>query len=285
MDKNTSPFELARVIAANLEHIPQVEAVALGGSLIGTVRDQASDIDLYIYSHQPIPIDERIRLVETTGGARNADLNLDYWGPGDEWINQATGIEVDLTFFNCEWMESQLMRVVEQHLPSLGYTTCFWHTFLGSTILVDRQSWYSKTKQRFDIPYPEPLRQNIVAYNYPVLRGIIPSYSGQIAKAVDRQDWVSVNHRLAALLASYFDILFAVNRIRHPGEKRLLVLAHRLCSRLPQGVDEDVEAVLAASVNMGGNLLANLERLLDHLEAFLLQEGLIPTLKQNDSED
>jgi hypothetical protein len=29
---------------------------------------------------------------------------------------------------------------------------------------------------------------------------------------------VSLNHRTAALLASYFDVLFALNRVHHPGD-------------------------------------------------------------------
>ena len=59
------------------------------------------------------------------------------------------------------------------------------------------------------------LRQNIIALNYPVLRGVIPAYANQLEKAVKRHDLVSVNHRLAALFASYFDIIFAVSRQLH----------------------------------------------------------------------
>lgn len=66
---------------------------------------------------------------------------------------------------------------------------------------------------------PEPLRRNIIAHNHPVLRRIITSYFHQIEAAVHRQDVVSIHHRLAALVASYFDVLFALNRVLHPGEK------------------------------------------------------------------
>ncbi len=84
----------------------------------------------------------------------------------------------------------------------------------------------------------------IVAKNFPVLHNTMSSYAHQIALAVKRRDLVSVNHRLAALLASYFDVLFALNRELVPGEKRLLTLANDL-PHVPDAMADDIEALLA----------------------------------------
>jgi hypothetical protein len=42
---------------------------------------------------------------------------------------------------------------------------------------------------------------------------------------------INLNHRTTAWIASYADILFAVNRRYHPGEKRLLTYMADLPSR------------------------------------------------------
>ena len=54
-----------------------------------------------------------------------------------------------------------------------------------------------------------------MAKNYPNLRATASAYSSQLRPALVCNDWVSVNHRVAAVLASLFDILFAVNRALH----------------------------------------------------------------------
>lgn len=59
------------------------------------------------------------------------------------------------------------------------------------------------------------------------------SFDEQIRNALLRNDIVSVNHRISAFLASYFDVLFAMNRITHPGEKKLVPYALVHCPTLP----------------------------------------------------
>ena len=54
-----------------------------------------------------------------------------------------------------------------------------------------------------------------------LLSGMLPSFDAQIEKAENRKDFVSVNHRVTEFLASYFDIIFALNEMTHPGEKRM----------------------------------------------------------------
>ncbi|NJM23015.1 MAG: DUF4037 domain-containing protein [Richelia sp. SM1_7_0] len=97
---------------------------------------------------------------------------------------------------------------------------------------------FYELKTRANQPYPEGLRQAIVAKNYPILRQNISSYMHQIELAVLRRDFVSINHRVAALLASYFDIIFAINYVAHPGEKRQVEYVLKLCSKLPHNLEQ-----------------------------------------------
>lgn len=260
---------LATRLAALFGELPQVVAVALGGSSASGAADAASDIDLYIYTSAEIPLSTREAVVVQTGGAARADMGLTYFGPGDEWIDAATGSHVDAVYFDADWMAAQVRRAVVEYAPSLGYSTAFWHTVRTSQPLTDRHGWLSALQATAAVPYPEPLRRAIVAYNHPILRGTLSSFRAQLVKALARGDLVSVNHRLAALLASYFDILFAVNRVPHPGEKRLLARAEALCSTLPPDMAADVVATLAAAGAAPGDLLSTLDLLLDRLDEWL----------------
>lgn len=123
-----------------------------------------------------------------------------------------------------------------------------------------------------DQPYPEKLRQDIIFKNHSVLRNTIPSYHYQIEKAVKRSDLVSVNYRIGGLLASYFDVLFALNRETHPGEKRLLTKAGQL-SLLPVNMVEEVTAVLQARDN---GVITAVNTLLNNLDTLLQGNGIDP---------
>jgi hypothetical protein len=180
---------------------------------------------------------------------------------------------VDIIYFDAQWMDDQITRVMREHQPSLGYSTCFAFTARHSQVFFDPQGWFAGLQKICGQPYPEPLRENIIKHNHPVLRKIIPSYFVQLEKAVKRGDLVSVNHRLAGLLASYFDIIFALNRQLHPGEKRLVQKTVASCEKLPDNMEVEIAAVLKASAIAKTEFLANMAALLDHLDVLLVQEG------------
>lgn len=269
MDEN-SHLGLAWQLAGLYARIPQVDAVGLSGSLAsGAAIDPASDIDLYVFTTTVVPLEQRIALVEEAGGATRANMNLDYWDLGDEWFHKPSGIEVDVIYWDKGWIEEMLVRVLRQHQASVGYSTAHWHTIHSMRALFDRTGWLNGLKTWSDEPYPETLRRAIIRRNHGLLRELIPAFFHQLEKAVLRCDLVSVNHRTAALLASYFDILFAANGVLHPGEKRLVEQAERLCPSLPQEMRSQVEAVLQSAGMPGEAVVENSRILLDQLDRWL----------------
>lgn len=265
---------LAQRIADEYAALPQVEAVTLAGSQSTGMAQATSDLDMYVYVRAPIPLAERRRI--TTEQASRAEVDNQYWEPGDEWIDRALQVGVDLMFRDPAWIEEQIDRVLVRHEASVGYSTAFWHNVRSSRVLFDRRGWFSALRSRAAQPYPEPLRRAIVAKNHPLLRRNLSSYRHQLESAIRRNDGVSINHRVAALLASYFDILFAINRLPHPGEKRQVQIALDRCARLPAGMVMQLDALLAACGGADAEILARLDALLDGLDALLAAEGLLP---------
>ena len=87
---------------------------------------------------------------------------------------------------------------------------------------------------------------------------------------------VSINHRVAALLASYFDVLFALNCLPHPGEKQLLKAASERCAKVPREMVREVEGVLRAVSSADQNLIVRIGKLIDSLDQLLLEEEFDP---------
>ena len=155
-----------------------------------------------------------------------------------------------------DWIEEQLERVLVHHEASVGYSTCFWHNVLHSTPLFDRSGRGTAISGRRQRTYPKPLRRTIIAKNHPILRQTLSSYLAQIEPAVRRGDSVSIQHRVTALLAGYFDILFAVNELPHPGEKRLLQIAATRCAKTPLDMETHVNTVLETAARDPGDCWA-----------------------------
>jgi hypothetical protein len=272
-------LSLAQDVAGYFATLPEVVAVALAGSQTAGASDESSDLDIYIYTHGEIPRDVRAAIAaRRTDPASQVEIGNDFWGPGDEWPDAQSGRMLDLVYFDARWMTEQLERVLVHHQASVGYSTAFWSTIRRSWPLSDPDGWFARLQTLADQPYPEPLRRAIVAKNHPILRANISSYLHQLEKAFQRRDRVSLNHRLAGLLASYFDILFALNRQPHPGEKRLLRLTRDLCPMQPPDFEAQVEALLCAQAASWDDpsLFYHANTLIDGLDTLLAAEGLLP---------
>jgi len=263
--------ETALRLAGAYSTMPAVEAIVLSGSRTSGLGDPTSDIDLYVYSREPVSLKER---AEVASGAKRAEIGNAFWEPGDEWVDEATGVSVDVMFRDCRWIEEQLDRVLKQHQASVGYSTCFWYNVLHSEILFDRSEWFAGLQERARQPYPEELRAAIIAKNLPILRRNMSSYIHQMDLAIQRSDLISLNHRTTALLASYFDVLFAVNRQPHPGEKRLVKFAEQLCGKRPADFAVRIEELLASLPLMDASVIEKAERVVEGLEEVVRADGL-----------
>jgi hypothetical protein len=251
------------IVRSLCEHHP-ISAVALAGSRTGPYSSPASDWDLYVYSSERVPL--LLRETLASRFAREAEVGNTFFEEGDELILR-DGTALDVMYRSPSWIEAELSSVWDRAEARVGYTTAFVHNVRSSTILYDRDGWYATLKESVSGPYPAALKAAIIAKNYPLLRSkLTASYSEQIEQAVERGDTVSIVHRTAALLASYFDVLFALNELPHPGEKRQVRWATAMCPLLPPRFEAEIEAVCTSC---GNDRLGAVHRLLDSLDEIL----------------
>ena len=133
----------------------------------------------------------------------------------------------------------------------------------------DKEGKLKEIQDSCNVEYPKKLKENIIKKNYPLLNKQMPAYYFQIEKAIKRNDIVSVNHRVAALLASYFDIIFAVNEMPHPGEKKLIKIIKDKNLTIPFEMEKNISNILKYSAEDNENILSEIEILVENLDKYL----------------
>lgn len=214
------------------------EAVALGGSRAAGKSDESSDIDVYVYVTGEIPLLTRREILGKY--CSEMEIGNHYWEAEDNCVLN-NGIDIDIIYRDLDDFSKEIEYVVDGGNAHNGYTTCMWHNLLTCRILYDKNGRLTELKSRFRVPYPRELKINIIENNMHLLSGRLPSYDMQIKKAYLRGDHNSINHRVTEFLASYFDIIFAVNEMTHPGEKRLVQICREQCRILPEHFEENME--------------------------------------------
>jgi len=223
-------------------NLAQVEAIALGGSRATGRNDEKSDYDVYIYTTGSIPAHDRRCILDKY--CQYMEIGNTFWELEDD-VTLKDGIDMDIIYRNIDDFENTVAAVVKNCVSWNGYTTCMWHNLITSKVVTDKTGRLTALQEAYRLPYPQKLKENIISNNLKLLSGMLPSFDMQIKKAEERADLVSVNHRVSEFLASYFDIIFALNEMTHPGEKRMQSICSSECSILPDHFDENLDKLFA----------------------------------------
>ena len=218
--------------------LPQVEAIALGGSRATGRYDEKSDYDVYVYVTGRIDEDKRREVLSKY--CKYMEIGNSFWELEDD-VTLKDGIDMDIIYRDMKEFGEGISSVVDDCISWNGYTTCMWHNLITSKVILDKNGNLTALQEKYKIPYPKKLKENIISNNLKLLSGMLPSFDTQIKKAEMRDDLVSVNHRVTEFLASYFDILFALNEMTHPGEKRMQSICRTECKILPNNFEENFE--------------------------------------------
>lgn len=261
------------LIKENFSKLLEVEAIVLAGSRTINTEDEFSDYDFYIYTNEEISISKREEIIAKFSD--NTQINNTFWETEDISFLKDGKTGVELIYRSYEWIEDIIKASAEENKASMGYTTCFWSNLQSSKILFDRTGRLTKLQEKYNIAYPQELKENIVKQNLPLLRERFCAYSHQIKKAVKRLDYISINHRFAGFLESYFDIIFAINEILHLGEKKLAKLLKEKAKKLPNNMEGDINTILASIISKPEIISEKIEEMVDNLELLLKEENLI----------
>ena len=244
----------------------EVEAIALGGSRAGSDFDEKSDYDVYVYCKRSISETVRNDLLQKY--CSRIEVGNHFW----EYEDNCTlnhGVDIDILYRDLDAFAKGISEVLDACQAHNGYTTCMWHNLCTCKIIYDRDGRLTSLQEKYNIPYPALLKKNIIRRNMELLRYAMPAYEVQIAKAVKRGDIVSIHHRVTEFMASYFDVIFALNELTHPGEKRLIELCEKRCEKLPENFRANLDTLFRDMSGSHECILDDVAAIVDELERLL----------------
>lgn len=260
-------------IVNEFKRLDEVIAITLAGSCASGRKDTYSDIDIDIITVEDIAINKREAIAKKFSDSM--EINNTYWGMSDEFVFRNSTIQVDIAYFDFQWLKDKLKYILDDCNASVGYTTCFWSNVINASIVFDRSNEFKDLQDKYKVPYPLELKKNIINKNYPILKNNFSAYYRQIEKAINRSDLVNINNRVSAFLDSYFDIIFAINEVPHPGEKRLLNISKAICNKLPNEFLENIEYLIKSISKGDSTILTNVCKIIEELDILLKSEKLI----------
>lgn len=220
---------LMRRIAEAVARIPNVVAISLGGSIGSGFADADSDLDFHVFWQEPLsPPTEReahLATIADTGSLQvrpgTASWDLEDWFSVENHL-------VELIYVAWRDVEADVAAAYDHGLTDAEFTTARLHNYAHGQALYDPNGVLRAPHDRLRNAYPEPTRELLLRREPERLALFLK----QLRVAQGRRDLLFAQHRRYSVQTVYFNLLFALNRRYHPGEKRLLMHAER-CPILP----------------------------------------------------
>lgn len=200
-------------------------AILCYGSYAEGTQDALSDIDLLVICEQSIPNETIRKSLYQEFGASELLLGKQHdnwdnsWSPiNDEFEYLGKRIEIG---YNLKSWVNEIVEGVTQHgytsMPSFLFRP---YTFLGlienSICLFEQNNVIEHIKKQLR-PYPEILKQHIIAENLPVLNESVAELKNYLQRTIGI---LAFEFMLFRGLNAAIQILFALNEVYYPASKR-----------------------------------------------------------------
>jgi hypothetical protein len=217
---------LQRLVAACAE-LPGFEAMSLGGSAGAGLDDAQSDLDIHVYWRAPLAAPEqRAARLATCADPGSIELEVRFWGLEDHL--RVGGRDVELIYVHLDDLRAEVERAYAEGLGAEGFATAQLYYVANGRPFYDPKGDLAALQTRL-ATYPEATRRRLLESHRPLLR----AYLRHLRVAQSRGDLLFAQHRRYTIQMVFFNALFALNRLYHPGEKRLLLHAQRCAVQPP----------------------------------------------------
>ncbi len=253
------------LLLQDISKAPETISIVLGGSRCSGLSDEYSDYDIYIYSNTAFDFDKIHKIIMKHSSSTN-NSNMSFGCEDD--IVFADGTIVEIISRTIDESLDMLYQSLSKHIAKQGFSTVEVNNILNGIILYDKDNKLQAIRERFDIAYPQELKNNIISLNRDMLHGKAPSIDKEILKSLKRKDYVTMQRWCNQFLSSYFDILFAINEKYHTGENKMLQYALDNFSMLPKDICKHVNALCIYNSEIDYNKL--LEEIITNLDELIV---------------
>ncbi len=221
-------------------------AIALGGSHAKGTADDDADVDLYLFAHTVLPNDERTRIASAFSSEidsiRSWGDDAPFWNAGTDfrfrghnvecWLRDIGHIERSIA----ECREGVVRREFVTWTTTGFYNHCCLSDLTVMVPLDDPFDIIARWKSQV-ATYPPRLRQAIV--NQHLAAAEFWPENFHYLSAIERQDVIYATGIVQQVVHNLVQVLFALNEVCFPGDKRLdVAMAHlprqppKLCERI-----------------------------------------------------